>query len=689
MKDLALILLIFWYDATLHMADETFCFKAMPFNHFHQDLKFIGKLEKSFLLRLILCGSGVVFLTWLWVLIEFGRTSTFSQELYGWAGLTLTTPILYYAMLPLWRSFFSSRAPYLTTDIPLLITLLTCYGYSIYVTLAYTEHHYVYFDSILMILFIVYTSRYMEIFSRRRVARLSQNLHSLPSKRVKVIKADQQFHEVDLKEIVIKDKLYIAPGEYIPVDGIICDGDTSVDESMLTGEALAIPKFSHDLVRAGTCNLDKAVTIEATSTFEQSYLGKTLSSVKGAQLYKYEESLPNDQLGLWHQMFAFSIAFAVFCWWVPFNSQFALLCLVSTLLITCPCALAIAYPLTISSALETCLKMGILVKNPAAFLKFGAVQHVLFDKTGTLTEGNLIVAEVEFFNNAKKEEVLPLIAVVERNTHHPIAHAIADYAEKIVGSLPTTEISRLRVFPGKGVRALVNGQFILIGSGQWLKKNGVFIAAEVIVEQENKLQSSNFVFVHCAIGGVEVARIQLKDKVRDEAQSLIAYLKAQDLDLTILSGDHPAIVNAVAKQIGPISVAAQALPQKKEAQVACLQDQGKITAMVGDGLNDALALRQADIGIAIGTGNAISIFCADIILQKPHLSLIASCLELSRQARTILKQNYAIAFCFNLMLLPFAALGQLSPLIILISLSLSSLIIMANSARLKFKTRRM
>lgn len=657
----------------------------MPSNHFHQDLKAIGRLEKTYLLRLIICGVGVIFLTWLSLLIQFGQSSRFSQDLYCWAGLTLTTPILYFGILPICRSLFSKHAPYRTMDVPLLIILFACYLYSIYVTLAYTDHHYAFFDSILMILFILYTSRYLEIFSRRRVARLSQGLHSLPSKRVKVLKADEQFHEVDLKDIGIKDRLYIAPGEYIPVDGFIYEGDTSVDESMLTGEALAIPKFTQDPVRAGTCNLDKAVTIEATSTFEQSYLGKTLSSVKGAQLYKYQESLPNDQFGLWHQMIAFSMAFAVYCWWLPFDSQFALLCLICTLLITCPCAIAVAYPLTISSALETCVKMGILIKNPSAFLKFGEVQHILFDKTGTLTEGNLIVTHIEFFNQASREDVLPLIAVIEKNTHHPIAQAIAEYAETMFESFPSYDISRLRVFPGKGVRALVDGRFILIGSASWLKKNGVFISADVIVEQENKLQTSDYIFVHCAIGGTEVARIQLKDKVRENAQALIAYLKAQNIDLTILSGDHPAIVNAVAKQIGPILVTAQALPQKKEAQVALLQDHGRVTAMVGDGLNDALALRQADIGIAIGTGNAISIFCADVVLQLPDLKLIAYCLALSRSTRAILKQNYAIALCSNLLLLPFAAMGQLSPLIILISLSLSALIIMTNSARLKLK----
>lgn len=657
---------------------------GMQLNYFHRDLNFLRKLEKMLLLRLILCGGGIIFLTWLMILIHITQTSSFSQELYCWAGLTLSTPLLYFATLPIFRSFFARYTPYFTTDACLFITLIFTYGYSLYVTLAYTDSYDAYFDSILLILFILYASRYLEIFSTRRVANLAKNLSSLSSKRIKVLKDDQQYHEVNLNDVAIKDKLYIAPGDYIPVDGFICEGDTNVDESMLTGEATAIQKFQNDPVQAGTYNLDKMIIIEATTTFENSCFGKSLNSLKGSQRYKYEATLPNDQFSLWHQMFAFSIAFSIYCWWLPFNSQFALFCLTSCLLITCPCAIAIAYPLTISSALDTCMKRGVLIKNPLTFLKLGNVQHILFDKTGTLTEGDLVVSKIQFFNHATQENVLPIIAMIEKNTHHPIARAIYQYAEKLYGTLPHFDVNRLHVFPGKGVRALVNNQSVFIGSAKWLKKNGIFIAADVIAKQETISETAHHIFIHCAINGIEVARIQLKDEVRTNASSLISALKSKNIDLTILSGDHPTIVDAIAKQIGSISATAEALPQKKEARITALQERGKIVAMVGDGLNDALALRQADVGIAIGTGNPIAIYSADLILERPNLKLIDDCLILSRKTQNILKQNYFIAFCFNLFLLPFSAMGKLSPLTILISLSLSALLVIANSARLRF-----
>ncbi|MGE3318351.1 MAG: heavy metal translocating P-type ATPase [Candidatus Berkiella sp.] len=654
----------------------------MIFNHFDQDLKRIGSLEKSLLLRLLISGIGVLFLTWLSVLIEFGRP-TFSHEIYYWAGLTLTTPILYFTGLPFFRSLFAPHSLRFSIDIPLLIALVCGYAYSLHATLFPAENLFAYFDSILIVLFIVYAGRYLEIFCRRRIGRLAQNLSAIPSTQVKVIKADNQFHSCELKDIVIGDILYIGPGEYFPVDGIILESDTSVDESMITGEAHAVPKFTHEVVRAGTCNLDKAITIRATSTFHHSYFGKILATLQQALPNKDKEASPSDPIALWHQMIALTCCGAIYCWWLPFDHPFALFCAACAILITCPCTIAIAYPLTCACVLEICVRKGILIKNPSAFFKFSEVEHILFDKTGTLTEGNLIVAKAEFFNGAKPEEALPLISVIEQNTHHPIAHAIVQYCKARYPELQSANIQRLRVFPGKGVRAIINGRFTLIGSSDWLRKNGIFVPADVIAEQETQIHS-DLIFVHCAIDGLEVARIHLKDKIRKEAAEVIHFLKQRNIEMTVLSGDRPAIVNAIASQLGPIIATASAMPQDKEAQVALLQDQGNITAMVGDGLNDAPALKRADIGIGIGTGNAISIASSDIILQYPELTLIKDCLLLSIAARKILRQNHLLGLGFCLLMLPFAALGQLTPLMMLTSFCLSALIVMANTARLKF-----
>lgn len=654
----------------------------MSLNRFYQDLHFLTRLEKTFLLRLMACGIGLCVLIWLMLLLCIGHTPSFSRKLYCWAGLTVSTPLVYFSTLPILRSLYIRYTPYFTVDLSLLITLIATYAYSAYGVVICVGDCHAYFDSVLLLFCILYIGRYLEVTAIQSVSKRANELQSLPAKRVTVHRADHAEHDVELKDIAINDILHISPGDYIPVDGIIYEGDTSVDESMLTGEALAIPKFAHDLVRAGTYNLDKAIVIRANSTFEQSYLGKMLSSVKGAQLYKYQNAFPMDQFYLWYQIIAFSVAFAIYCWWLPHDLEFALLCMISTLLITCPCVIGSSFPLVIASILHACAKKGIYVKNASAFLQLSHVQHILFDKTGTLTEGNLIVTRIEFLNNATQDEYLPLIASIEKHTHHPIAHAITAYAEKIYSQLPNVTLSRLRVFPGKGLRTLVNNQFILIGSAQWLKKNGVFISAEVIADQEKKMQTSHYLFVHCAIGGVEVARIELKDRIRPNSAALISRLKRRNLDLTILSGDQPAIVNAVAKQIGPISVSAHAFPQKKESHVSMLQNQGQIVAMIGDGLNDALALRQADVGIAMGSGDPITIFCADIILATPDISLLEECILLSQKAQKILKQNYALALLFTLIALPFAAVGELSPIVVLCVLCACTATIALNTTRI-------
>jgi len=657
----------------------------MVLNQFDQDdHQHVTRLEKSFLLRVIICGVGVLFLTWMTVLIQINKPGFFSLELYYWAGLTLTTPILYFTCLPFIRTLLNLNNFRLTIDVPLMIAILVTYFYSLYQTLFFADNNYAYFDSILAILFIICASRYVEIFCRKRIERLTLKLNKLPAGQVKILKADDQFHNCDIKDIVVGDKLHIAPGEYFPVDGTILDYNTSVDESMLTGEAHAISKFPDDSVRAGTCNLDKTITIQATSVFTNSYFGKILASMEKAHSKKSPDVAPCDQLALWHLMIALTLMATIYCWWLPSDTNKALFCAISTLLISCPVAVSIAMPLVTAYCLEVCARKGILIKNPFAFFKLAEVEHILFDKTGTLTEGNLEVHHVEYFNQAQPEYVLPLIAAIEKNTLHPIAHAIVLYAKHHFPNAPAIEINRLRVFPGSGVRGLVEGKFILIGTARWLRKNGIFVPADA-TEAATDTMTSDLISVHCAIGGIEVARIQLKDKVRQNATDVIQFLQRRNIHAQILSGDRPAIVNSVAQQLGAfVAATSQAMPKQKETQIMVLQDQGYVTAMVGDGLNDAPALKRADIGIAMKGSNPISMLCADIILQTPGLHAIQECYLLSVAARKILNQNYWLGLLFMVATLPIAALGYFTTCTMLISLTLSAVLVLVNTARLKF-----
>jgi len=654
----------------------------MTLKHIYPDTPYDKHLEKNVLKRFIATGIGVLLLAWINLLLQFGNSPIYFQERFFWASLALTTPLFFYALTPLVTTFFKQKFHF-TIDFPIVMTLLFAYGYSLFVTLLYAEKGYVYFDSILLILCVLFACRYFERNSQRRLHQQIHHLSTQPAKKVKSLRADNEFHDCELKNIQIGDKLHISPGEYFPVDGVICDKDTSVDESMLTGEAHAIPKFMHDSVRAGTCNLDRSIIIEATSTFYESQFSQMLAAIEYAPTHPFTNSPPEDNLSLWHQMISYTLAGAIFCWWLPFDGHFALYCMISALLITCPCAMAIVFPLTTSLIVNLCAKNGILIKNPFAFLKLGYVNHILFDKTGTLTEGNLSVVKIEYFNHATEHEVLPLIAVIEKNTHHPIAHAIVQYAQKKFNPLPPFTIDRLRVFPGKGVRALVNGKFILIGSSYWLRKNGIFVPTDVIAAQESNHYADQL-FVHCAIDGIEVSRIQLNDQIRVEAPMLIQRLKKRQLNMTVLSGDHTAIVLAVAKALGPISATARALPKEKENHVSLLQDQGQLVAMVGDGLNDAPALRRADIGIAMGNGNAMTLYCADVIFQNNQLLSLESCIDLSRVYSKILKQNIAIVLLFNILMIPLAALGQLAPISMLGCLAASVGFVVLNTSRLRW-----
>ncbi len=654
----------------------------MILNVMHQNIKQIANLEKSYLLRLIISGIGALFLCWFSCLSQFGKPHAFSHELYYWAGLTLTTPILYFAGLPFLRALSHIHKTPFSIDILIIVVLLVIYAYSLINTLNYQDNNAAYFDSILMILFIVLSCRFLALFCLRRIKNSVNLLSKLPTKGVKILKADEQFHACELHEITKGDRITIAPGEYFPVDGIIQEGDTNVDESMLSGEAHCVAKFVHDKVRAGTYNLDKAVIICASTTFADSYFGNLLFSIQ-INHQKMTSQPPCDQIGLWQQMLMVTLCAIIYCWWLPFDSHVALNCAMSVLLITCPCAIASAFPITTACLLEICAKKGILITNPLAFYRLTDVEHMLFDKTGTLTEGNLVVQTIDYFNEASPEAVLPFIGAIEKNTHHPIADAIVDYTIHELGTLPHIEVHRLHVFPGCGVRAMIDAQCVMIGTAKWLKANGIYINTDLLEQEENV--NNDKIYVHCAMSGILVARILLKDKLRQEAKDVVGFLRLRNMELSVLSGDRPHIVNAIASQLGEITANSQVLPCQKEAMITSLQDNGVITCMVGDGLNDAQALMRADIGIAIGTKNPIALACADIILPTSRLKLIPDCFRLCIEARKILKQNYWLGFLFNLILIPFAALSQLSPLLILSALCFSTLLVMANSARLKFK----
>lgn len=651
----------------------------MVVSHYQNNFIKSTEVERNALLFLILTAISIAFLSWLSLLSQFNKPNL-SQEVSYWAGLTFSTPILYFACVPFFRSLLKSSFRF-CIEIPIMLTLLLVYSYSLYSTITYTDMNAAYFDSILMILFIMYACRYLALLCKRRVNNLIEKHTRFPQQQAKLIRADNQFHPIDIKDITIGSKLFIAPGEHFPVDGIICDSDTSVDESMLTGEAHAIPKFANDTVRAGTCNLDNAVIIQATAVFSNSYLGKMLSCMQEVNP-KANLHPPCDQIALWHQMIILTLVAAIFCWWLPLDQELAARCAISALLVTCPLSVAITFPLGIASILEIMAKRGIFIPNPLSFLKIDDVEYILFDKTGTLTEGTLAVQEVEYCNGAIPSEIMPLVATIEKNTNHPIANAIVNYANVHFSNFPDIEINRLRVFPGNGIRALVNGKFILVGSARWLRKNGIFVPSDII-ESQDKPENRDHIFVHCAVGGIEVARIQLKDKLRQDATEVIQFLKSKRIEMSVLSGDRPVIVNAIAKQLGHIAAQAQALPQDKEAQVALLQDQGYLTAMVGDGLNDARALRRSDVGIALGTSDPITLLSADIILHDNGLKQIKDCFLFCHSARKILKQNYFLGFCLNLVMLPFAAIGQVTPMLSLLTICFSALIVMANTARLR------
>jgi len=624
----------------------------------------LTNLEKKLLLKIVLSGIGVLFLTWISALMQL-EFKTFSQEFFYWAGLILTTPILAFSARSILRKIVPLNAFRFSIDISIFFSLFCCYLYSLFSTLFYAGNNFAFFDSILLILFILYISRYLEAYSQQRLKKKFLYPNAIFSQKVTILKPDNQRVDCAFKDIAVSDRLIIPPLEYFPVDGNVCDqaGNITLQK-----------------VKAGMRNLDKTLIIKSIHDFKNSNFEKILSALQSTQ--KDKPFFNNTPLALTHQMFALIFTAVIFCWWLPFDTEFAFSCAIFATLVTCPCTLAIVTPLLIAYLLEICAKQGIFIKNPLAFLKLKEVNQVLFEKTGTLTEGKLRVQKVEYCNQVLASEILPLVALVEQQIHHPVASAILQYASQQNTILPEFQIQHLQFFPGSGIRAEINGKTLLIGNAKWLIKNGIFIPLTVTEYEGNQIPCDH-ITVHCAFDNIEVIRFQLKDQIRIHAANVIQSLKKHNIEVNLLSGDRPDIVNEVAKQLGPISASGSIKPQAKEACIASLQDKDYITAMVGDGFNDVLALQQADVGIAMDLHDPLSVLSCDVIFKDPQLRLVANCFEISRFARKILKQNTFLALFLNWGLLPIAALGELTPMIALVTLCLSTLLIMGNTTRLQ------
>ncbi|WP_295399645.1 heavy metal translocating P-type ATPase [uncultured Thiocystis sp.] len=668
----------------------------------------LSRENRSLLFRLAWAGFAMMNLLWISIALYSGADRGEFRELFHWIGFLLATPTILYSGAPFYRGAWSGlRGGHLSMDLPIAIGVTVTYLYSLAVTLGETfggsATGAVYWDTVVNFLFVILVGRYLEAISRRRAVAATQRLLDLQPKVATRLREGEEA-VVPVRSLQIGETVLVRPGERIPVDGEVIAGQGSVDESMLTGESRPVSKIQGERVSAGTINGAGVLTVRITGLLRETALGRIIRLVEEAQASRAPIQRLADRIVPWFVAATLGLAALTFILWMGTDIEFALMAATAVLIITCPCAFGMATPMAIAVASGRGAERGILVKNGAVLERLSSIRHFVFDKTGTLTEGRPVVVgasllvvpttqpvaawrELEWGGETvptltdDEHRLLRQLGALERLSEHPAALAILELCARADIGLAGVAVDAVEVAPGLGIGGRVEGARVAIGSRDWLMRNGIVMAPAE--REERAARDDEAGQIHCAVDGREVLRLRIQDRLRPGAASLVGRLRGQGIRVTLLTGDRRAVAERIAAQLGDIDLIAEVLPEDKDRVIADFQCQGQRVAMVGDGVNDAPALVRADVGIAMGSGTDVSIASADIVLMSSELERVAEAAELSRRTLRAIRQNIGISILYNLVMVPLAMAGFVTPLIAAVSMPVSSLAVIANSARIR------
>ncbi|MBY0249140.1 MAG: heavy metal translocating P-type ATPase [Nitrospiraceae bacterium] len=549
----------------------------------------------------------------------------------------------------------------------------------------------VYYEAVVMIIALILTGHTLEARAKRQTSVALRQLIALQPKTARVVREAVEI-DVPVEAVKSGDLVVVRPGERIAVDGEILSGTSIVDESMLTGEAMPVGKQAGDRVIGGTINKSGAFRYQATTVGTESVLAHIVKLMREAQGSRAPIQKLADQVSAVFVPIVMLLALVTFVLWYVAVDQAsavqAFAAAVAVLIIACPCAMGLAVPTAMMVATGRGAEQGILIKGGEALQRAGAITTVVLDKTGTITEGKPAVTEVIQTEGGgwSDREFLRLVASLEASSEHPVAEAIVRAAGEQM--LPLAEVESFQSFPGRGAAGVVDGAAILVGNEGLMADYAVPLIAYRVRAQQ--LAEAGKTPVYVAINGMPAGLIAVADPVKATSREAIRQLKQLGLTVVMLSGDHERTAQAVAREVGVDRVVAGVLPDGKVAEIRRLREAGQVVAMVGDGINDAPALAQADVGMAIGTGTDITIEASDVTLMRGDLQGVASAIRLARKTMLIMKQNLFWAFIYNVIGIPIAAgvlypfTGlMLSPVLASAAMAFSSVSVVMNSLRLR------
>ena len=596
-----------------------------------------------------------------------------------WAQFALTTPVQFYVGWPFLREA-AKRAKKLSANMDTLIAIGTLAAY-LYSTVALFGGGDLYFDTAALIIAFLVLGRYFEARAKGRAGKAIRALLELGAKQARVIRDGDEVM-VPVEQVAVGDLLRVRPGEKVPVDGEVIDGASAVDESMLTGESVPVDKTVGSKVAGATINTSGALTVRATAVGSDTALAQIVRLVEEAQAGKAGVQRLADRISAVFVPVVMAIALLAFLGWAVLAGDpvKGLVSAVAVLIIACPCALGLATPTAIMVGTGRGADLGILIKGVEMLERTRRITTVVFDKTGTLTKGQMALTDVVAGGGVDEANLLRRAGAVEADSEHPVGRAIVTGVRDRGLDLPSA--SAFEAVAGHGVRAQVDDARVWVGSRKLAAEAGL-VLAEQLDDAAERLEGDGKTAVFAGWDGEIRGVLAVADTLKEDARGVVERLHGMGLEVAMITGDNARTAEAIAAQVGIDRVLAEVLPNDKKSEVERLQAEGKLVAMVGDGVNDAPALVQADLGIAIGTGTDVAIESSDLTLMRGELDGVVTAIQLSRRTYRTILQNLGWAFGYNVAALPLAAFGLLNPVIAGAAMAFSSVSVVSNSLRLR------
>lgn len=700
-------------EATVNLATESGCVVCdtdIPHKKIKQALKKVGyeaefdlsaeektasKLKDLKILKIKVLAGAVISAVILWGSFPGLMETAPSIIRNFYFQLALSIPVQFFIGL----TFYKASIPALRNRIANMDTLVAlgtsvAFIYSAFVTffpqipMSVGIEPMPYFDVSSVIITLILLGRFIETKAKLQTSDAIKKLMSLSAKTARIV-IDGSEKDVPIEEVVVNSVIRVRPGEKVPVDGEIIDGESSIDESMVTGESIPVDKIKGDLVIGATINKTGTFLYKATKVGKDTFLARIIKLVEEAQSTKAPIQRMADQISAYFVPVVILLAIATFMVWYLFGPEpsflFALLNTIAVLIIACPCAMGLATPTAIMVSTGIGAGKGILIKDAASLEKMHKVNSVIFDKTGTLTSGKPEVIDVVPLKGTP-ENLLILAGSLEKGSEHSLAEAILNKVNE--EKVQLAKVEKFQAISGKGIAGLINGKKVLLGNLRLM--NFEEVEVENYINQIKNFEEEGKTVVLLAIEKDLIGLITIQDNLKDSAREAVGAIKKMGIDVFMITGDNKATAEAIGKMVGIDNIISEVMPEDKESEVRKLQGMGKVVAMVGDGINDAPALASADIGIAMGTGTDVAMETAGITLINKDLNTVVEAINLSRKTMRTIKLNFIWAFGYNIILIP-VAMGVLYPVLRILmnpifasfAMAASSISVVGNSLLLK------